>query len=107
MSGIIHIIIADSVPESVVERMEVLSGILAERSVKCAVERLRPDEGVDILIRVTEVGDISDKDVKDLLEAVFRKSRDVKGLTVALEDNEKRFQLPAEMGECIDWFVIE
>jgi hypothetical protein len=87
--------------------MEALSSALVERGVKCTVERSRLDGDTDLSIRVTELGDISDKDVRRLLEAVFKKSKEAKGLTVALEDDEKRFQLPAEMGECIDWFVIE
>lgn len=106
MTRQIQIEFRPDVPASVQERVQTVSADLQADGISMGFRQADPKAECSVLIKVEEVGDISDTHVTALLNAVFD-GKEIKGHLVALEDDEKSFSLPDEMPECIDWFVNE
>jgi hypothetical protein len=106
MTGQIEIEFRPDVADSVRERVQIISADLQDQGISMATRQADADSEQSVLIRVEEVGDISDIHVTALLDALFD-GKELKGRSVVLADAEKSFSLPDDMGECIDWFIIE
>jgi hypothetical protein len=106
MTGKIQIEFMPDVPVSLRKRVESLSGEFRAQGIGIAARQALPNAEQSVLIRVEEMGDISDTHITALLNAIFD-GRELKGKTVILKDDERTFDLPGEMPECVDWFMIE
>ena len=62
--------------------------------------------GSNISIEVKEYGMISEVEVRNFLLSLFA-DKSLSTVSVELKDNERSFQLPDEIEECIDWFIRE
>lgn len=60
----------------------------------------------EIFIKVVEIGAITDKPIREVLSILFSMDSPIKDTAVKLEC-EKEFNLPDEIEECVDWFIIE
>lgn len=107
-------ILPDSALEKVNKAINVFKGF--------GIDTIRrsDDEGQskEIIIKIIENEDISDKPIRQVLEIlfsrrgyanpIFHKEDEMKDISVRLiTDDEQTFELPDQDGECIDWFMIE
>ncbi len=89
------------------ERIEAVACALKAQGLSLSVVNRTAGDEEGILIDVVEVGDISDATIRVLLSAIFSTPRVLKNTRVVLKDDERRFDLPDDMEECIAWFVME
>jgi hypothetical protein len=83
------------------------SRVLEDKDIEVVLEKLQTLEEADIQIDVVHVGDISEKEMKPFFESLFADMQEMSGTSVKLSDNNKNFQLPQELEECLDWFIQE
>ena len=92
------------------DRIREAVSLLSANNIAVSHDEL-PSPGADaqILIQVTEMGDISHEHIKPFLLTLFPKEREARGVTAILHDVEhsKQFEIPYDLGECVDWFRIE
>jgi hypothetical protein len=72
-----------------------------------------------ITIKIEDIGDISEQPIREIIGVLYPKKHlwqswfgtqdeiEREAVTVKLQEGEKTFALPAEDGECIDWFIVE
>ena len=84
-------------------------GVLAANNIAVSQAELPSLADAQILIQVAEMGDISHEHIKPFLLTLFPREREAKGVTAILHDVEhsKQFEIPYDLGECVDWLRIE
>lgn len=63
-------------------------------------------DGFKVIIKILEIGDISDKQMREAFKTMFFGIKDG-GNFSKLIDKDKEFRLPDDIEECLDWFIIE
>jgi len=109
MTGKLKVSTKDTLPDEVATRVHQAAEFLSSHGITVLREQGNSSLEADILIEVIEMGDISHEHIKPFLLTVFPKERQIKGITAVLRDPEdnKQFEIPYDLGECVDWFRIE
>lgn len=118
MNGKIIIETKGVLPESVLGKVNKVINVLKGFGID-AIRGNDDKEGEnkEIIIKIIEIKDISDKPIRQMLEIlfskrgyaypIFHKDNEMKDISVILQDGERTFELPDQDGECIGWFIIE
>lgn len=109
MTGKLKVSTKDTLPDDLAGRVHQGVEILSSHGITVLQEQGQSSLEADLLIDVIEMGDISHEHIKSFLLTLFPKEREIKGVTALVRDPEenKQFELPYDLGECVDWFRVE
>lgn len=109
MIGNLKVTTKNTLPDEFARRVHQGVDVLRSHGIAVMHEQGLSSLEADLLIDVIEMGDISHAHIKPFLLALFPKKREVKGITAIVRDPEgnRQFEMPYDLGECVDWFRIE
>ncbi len=87
------------------ERLNAMIAVLRNYNVAIVNERIDSEEPA-IRIEILDIGAIDSRHMKDALKVLFKGDRARKNSVKLIHEN-KIFNLPDDMDECLDWFLIE
>lgn len=104
--GKIEININKNVSFNILSRAHATISNLFRNNIKVIYREDNEDEKYIIIIKLLEIGDISDKHMREAFKVLFAGIREHNNF-VKFIDEEKELYLPDDTEECIDWFIIE
>ena len=79
---------------------------LYKNNIEVAIQENNLNDQYELIVKILNMGNISDKPMREFLKLLFSGIKKNNNF-VKLIHKKKEFQLPDEIGECIDWFIIE
>ena len=104
--GKIEIIIDKNLPPDILYKIDGVVSYLRKNNIEAILQESSLENGLKIIIKILSIGDISDKQMKKVFEIMFSNTKDDSNFC-KLIDRDKEFLLPDDVGECLDWFIIE
>ena len=104
--GKIEITIDKNLPREILSRINSAISYLHKYHIDVVLQDSNLKDSFKLIIKILEIGDITDKQMKEVFKIMFSGVKDDSSFS-KLIDNEKEFRLPADIEECLDWFIIE
>lgn len=91
---------------AILSRVHAAVANLLNNSIETILQESDVKSEYKVIIKILNIGDILDKQIRGALKILFVGIKE-KSNFVKLIHKNKEFYLPADMEECIDWFIIE
>lgn len=104
--GKIRVTVEGTIPEDIEAKLQTALLVLKNHNIEIITDKISSNDDGLIIFEILDIGDISEKHMKDALKDIFLRYKGNKNF-VRLIQEKKVFELPDDYDECMDWFIIE